>query len=254
MKLGTRSAVFAIAVVAGATTSVGRVQAQSGDVYGPHMGARWISATKFVDGSGASPPLLHEDLGFYKNPSSATPQRYLAHVDDLPNGALVHYFWCLVVDNSATNDVLLQYLRATQSIPVGPAGGARSLDVLATTQSVGAQSWPREYVATFPTPEPYRTIPAPGQYTQHLLSADLAADTSLAGCLVGYKLQISPAPVVASFTDVPPDHPFFRVIEALKAAGITSGCTATEYCPDAPLTRAAVAAFLARALGLYFPY
>jgi hypothetical protein len=84
--------------------------------------------------------------------------------------------------------------------------------------------------------------------------ADVAADTSFTGCLVLWTRQISPAPGVASFTDVPTSNPFFQVIEALKASGITSGCTATQFCPDAPVSRAAMAAFLARALGLNWPH
>ena len=37
-------------------------------------------------------------------------------------------------------------------------------------------------------------------------------------------------------------------INRVKAAGITSGCTATTYCPTAPVTRGQMAAFLQRAL------
>jgi hypothetical protein len=37
-------------------------------------------------------------------------------------------------------------------------------------------------------------------------------------------------------------------IAALAQAGITLGCTATEYCPDDPVTRAQMASFLVRAL------
>jgi hypothetical protein len=70
---------------------------------------------------------------------------------------------------------------------------------------------------------------------------------------VSYKLRISPAPVTARFTDVPTTHPFFQYIEALAASGVTAGCTATQYCPDAPLTRGQMAVFLSRALGLHFP-
>ena len=46
------------------------------------------------------------------------------------------------------------------------------------------------------------------------------------------------------FTDVPPTYPFFRFIQKLKDLGITSGCSATQFCPDAPITRSQMAAFL----------
>lgn len=39
-------------------------------------------------------------------------------------------------------------------------------------------------------------------------------------------------------------------IDALAAAGITLGCTATEFCPNDHVTRAQMASFLVRALGL----
>jgi hypothetical protein len=69
-----------------------------------------------------------------------------------------------------------------------------------------------------------------------------------------YTLQISAAPATASFQDVPTTHPFFRFIEALFAAGITGGCSASPplYCPDDPLTRGQMAVFLSRALGLHW--
>jgi hypothetical protein len=78
--------------------------------------------------------------------------------------------------------------------------------------------------------------------------------TALVALRVFYQLQVSPAPAIASFGDVPPNHPFFPFIEALKASGITGGCQASPplYCPDAPLTRGQMAVFLSTALGLHF--
>ena len=69
-----------------------------------------------------------------------------------------------------------------------------------------------------------------------------------------YVPQVSPAPATASFTDVPTTHPFFQFIEAIYAAGITAGCGGGNFCPDQPITRKQEAAFLAKALGLTFPY
>jgi len=67
-----------------------------------------------------------------------------------------------------------------------------------------------------------------------------------------YELQISPAPAVATFFDVPVGAFAFQHIEALAASGITSGCGGGYYCPEAPVTRAQLAVFLAKALGLYW--
>jgi hypothetical protein len=77
--------------------------------------------------------------------------------------------------------------------------------------------------------------------------------TQFLGAYLGYRLQISPAPATATFTDVPANHPYFRAIEALSASGITGGCGAGNFCPNQNVTRGEMAAFLARALGLHFP-
>jgi hypothetical protein len=65
--------------------------------------------------------------------------------------------------------------------------------------------------------------------------------------------QVSAAPAVATFADVPTSHPFFRFVEALAAAGITGGCGGGNYCPNGGLTRGEMAVFLSTALGLHFP-
>jgi hypothetical protein len=69
-----------------------------------------------------------------------------------------------------------------------------------------------------------------------------------------YLLQVSPPPASATFSDVPTSHPFFQWIEALAAAGITTGCNAFPpmYCPDNPVTRGQMAVFISKALGLQF--
>jgi hypothetical protein len=80
------------------------------------------------------------------------------------------------------------------------------------------------------------------------------ANTALQAVRVFYHLQVSPAPAIATFDDVPPGHPFFPFIEALVAAGITIGCSESPplFCPDGVVTRKQMAAFIARALGLHF--
>ena len=54
------------------------------------------------------------------------------------------------------------------------------------------------------------------------------------------------------FVDVGPDHTFEADIAWLAVQGITHGCdpAQTRFCPDQPVTRAQMAAFLARALDL----
>jgi len=55
-----------------------------------------------------------------------------------------------------------------------------------------------------------------------------------------------------AFADVADDHVFAAAIRTIYAGGITKGCDsgAKNYCPDSPVTRGQMAAFLTRALGL----
>ena len=85
-----------------------------------------------------------------------------------------------------------------------------------------------------------------------LSSAANEAAELLGGMIVGYVLQVSPQEI-AHFADVPPTNPQFQFIEALYASGITAGCGAGNFCPNASVTRGQMAVFLAKALGLQWP-
>jgi hypothetical protein len=53
----------------------------------------------------------------------------------------------------------------------------------------------------------------------------------LAGVVVAYQLQVSPAPGAATFGDVPTNHPFFQFVEALAASGITEDAATATTAP-----------------------
>ena len=56
--------------------------------------------------------------------------------------------------------------------------------------------------------------------------------------------------VVAQFEDVPAEYQFSGEILGLYESGVTTGCTATSFCPGRAVTRAEMAVFLVRALDL----
>ena len=85
------------------------------------------------------------------------------------------------------------------------------------------------------------------------MPANASGTLAFKGVELWWKRQVSPAPLTASFTDVPTTHGFFAQIEALKNSGITTGCGGTNFCPNNNVTRGQMAAFLARALGLHWP-
>ncbi len=79
-----------------------------------------------------------------------------------------------------------------------------------------------------------------------------SSNLAFKGVRITYQLQISPAPAVATFNDVPLGAFGFQHVEALVASGITAGCGGGNFCPNQPLTRVQMAVFLAKALGLHW--
>jgi hypothetical protein len=57
-----------------------------------------------------------------------------------------------------------------------------------------------------------------------------------------------PAGGVSLFTDVQPTDSFCRSVHYLGSQNVTSGCSATEYCPTPNVTRIEMSAFVARAV------
>lgn len=60
-----------------------------------------------------------------------------------------------------------------------------------------------------------------------------------------YEVVVEPG-----FTDVAPGHLFAGEVTGLLDLGITQGCTPTTFCPEAPVSRGEMAAFLVRARNL----
>lgn len=55
------------------------------------------------------------------------------------------------------------------------------------------------------------------------------------------------------FLDVPSNNPFYTEIGKLSARGVTLGCGGGNYCPNDPVTREQMAAFIMRAKGEFNP-
>lgn len=64
---------------------------------------------------------------------------------------------------------------------------------------------------------------------------------------------LPPACTTPVFNDVPCSNPFAPWINALVARGITSGCSAGNYCPGSPVTRAQMSVFLTTTFNLPTP-
>lgn len=208
-------------------------------IFGPHQVLPWNDGvtwgTVMFPGFG---------VGVYQTSINALDWLYQLH---LPGGAVLQRMELEACDNSTTAGIRFVFARGAT-----PAGSITNISAIATT-------------GTTPTPGCAFYSVAPTSST----TIDNAANNywiafSWEGFGFGntirvhsfriyYRLQVSPAPAVATFpNDVPTTHPFFRFIEAMAASGITGGCGPGSFCPDNPVTRGQMAVFLATALGLHF--
>jgi hypothetical protein len=169
-----------------------------------------------------------------------------SHLPDLPAGALITGITIDACDTTASGASTLFLIRRQPG-----------LTVIMASLSTGVASAPGCAVYGNPTNLVGSDFIVDNETNVYLARVQLTETdeaTSFGSVRLYYRLQVSPAPAVATFpVDVPTSHPFFRFIEALAAAGITAGCDVGEFCPDDPLTRGQMAVFLAAALGLHFP-
>jgi hypothetical protein len=160
----------------------------------------------------------------------------------LPAGALVTEVETVFCDTSSVAGF-------SSSLLIQPRMAVGSFVTIANSTNVEAPGCV-DRTATFATPVQIDN----NANSYHVEIFMGAADTTIqfGSARVGYVLQVSPAPAVATFSDVPTSHPFFQHVEALARSGITSGCGSGNFCPDAPLTRGQMAVFLSIGLGLHF--
>jgi len=179
---------------------------------------------------------------YYQN--AGTPGDWWAQVK-LPAGAIVDAIELDACDSSATGQIQFGMMQAQQAsstaanvTPVGTTGVANAAGC----------TWFYVFPSSTLTIDNYNN-----HYWLFLNFGEQSSALKVAGFEVYYHLQVSPAPAVASFTDVPTSYWAFQYIEALKASGITQGVTPTTYEPESNVTRAQMAVFLAKALGLHWP-
>lgn len=160
---------------------------------------------------------------------------------NLPSGALLNglrYYWCSADPNSEIQAWLTWY-------PEADFTSSTNLTSTLSGAAVGCTSYFQNAAVTI---DNYS-----GQYVVNVSFGAVTPLLDFRGVRLFYHLQVSPAPGASSFSDVPTSHWAFQYIEALAASGITAGCGGGNFCPDTPLTRAQMAVFLSKALGLHWP-
>ncbi len=161
---------------------------------------------------------------------------------DLPEGAEIRRLELDGCDSSASAGLSLELWSCGTGSWCTPTAGP-STGVAATD---GCDWWQTFLSSTVEVDNLWRSL------SVRVIVGGADTNTTFHAVRVYYRLRVSPAPATASFNDVPTNHWAFQHIEALAASGITAGCGSGNYCPDSPLTRAQMAVFLAKALGLHW--
>ena len=231
-------------------------QPDAPDAYGGELQQTMIPVTEFVPE--ASGYAYQTAYGNHLNPTAAGVQRWHAPLG-LPAGAAIEEIRVLVKDDDAAADIQTWLGLVTRAVD-GSANcdGYYYVNAL-NGLSTGISGDGTIVLQTAPwvirTIEP-NLIPCgfPDNYLWYSVMVQLASQShSLSGVVVRWRRAVSPGPAVATFADVPTDHPLFQFVEALAASGITVGCGGGNYCPGGPLTRGQMAVFLAKGFGLHFP-
>lgn len=191
--------------------------------------------------------LVTIDSGTYlRATTSGFGAELIGHIH-LPAGALIDHFEVDACDEEPLNDLSNpQFLQCSDS-SAGPGPCSTIDEVIAPTGTPGC------YFARGTLNLNYTV--QDNANNDYLVDVILPPSTlvGLRGIKIYYGLQVSQAPPVPTFNDVPVSDPAFQFIEALASSGITAGCGGGNYCPDASLTRRQMAVFLAKALGLRWP-
>ena len=160
----------------------------------------------------------------------------------LPAGALIESLEMNACDTSGGTEPVSGFLVVTDNLG----------NVLTTTDTLTTSGSGCETPAENLTSKSIVVNPFYYYYLRADITSTLTYTVGLAGMVLEYKLQVSPAPATATFADVPTSFTYFRTIEALAASGITSGCGGGNFCPNQFVTRGEMSKFLANALGLYW--
>ena len=244
---------IALAMVVG-TAVAPRLLAQG---FGTGDQALHIGAAEFVPRDSTVPYGVADSDGYLR--PIGTASRVWVAPFHLPAGSEIYQF-CLYAYDANPSTVLNAQLVARRMAYAGQSGAYEGIGPAFSTDfdfGYGALcSDPFSYIVRDTGDIDGDALPDHLVYQVRVAigSGVDGSNLGLGGVRILWRRRISDPPAAASFNDVPTGHPFFQFVEALAASGITAGCGSGNYCPDAPVTRGQMAAFLSKALGLYWPY
>jgi len=235
--------VLAVAVLGAALLPAARAAGEESD-FGPRPVTTSILAPAFTPKtSGVS---WDDDPDSYRSVTGA-PGGLAAFKAalDLPDGARVDSIELDACDSDTIGYISLALARCTRD-----PGTSRMMCVPAgTTVSTGGTDTPG--CGLFAMNDPIQAVDnATDSYLLYIVDDAFSPTTRFHGVRVTWRRQVAPGPATPTFGDVPSGHFAYRFVEALARAQVTGGCAPSQFCPDAPVTRAQMAVFVAVALGL----
>jgi len=207
----------------------------------------FITSAEFVPRS-SNCSIAYKGLGYIYTTAGSGDDGCLWAPLVMAPGSYLHGLRLFYYDASASDDISLAVTRYYGETTIG-------FENLAAWTSSGSPGYASDYVSVGQTIRYQTTLyDVDTEQGFAIVVCPLANTSDLAfkGVRITYYLQISPAPATATFNDVPVGAFAFQHIEALAASGITAGCGGGDFCPDAYVTRAQMAVFLAKALGLHW--
>jgi len=229
--------------------------------YGPGSQVLTIGAAEFVPVGFDEAHLRPDGYLYAQNPPAGSAAPESPTVDDyrapvaLPEGAGIEKLCLWAYDDQEDGSDVGAGLLAVKLVYGGETPHQDAVGLYVQSDSdIGYRRYCREFSETL---RARRDVDGDGvldPVTYYVRASMVGAGThlGLGGVQITWRRQVSEAPATPSFADVPESHAFYPFIEALAAAGITGGCGGGNFCPDAPLKRGQMAAFLARALGLHW--
>ncbi len=171
---------------------------------------------------------------------------------EVPAGALITGMRVFYYDNSGAQDFSVRLRTAYFGLGVR---GDNKIQSWTSSGSLGLESTYVDVNPDVTVVRRYQIIATNGYRSYYLwVTLPPTLNVQFRGVAVYWYRQVSPAPASATFGDVATNHWAFQHVEALVDSGITSGCGSGNYCPDANVTRAQMAVFIAKALGLHWDY
>lgn len=209
--------------------------------WGDQWGETFLAASQFtLKNNSTNPDLDYASFHFYSGSG-----RYFAQLAVEP-GMSILQVRCYYNDSHPLDDIQFQWQRYTTDLSTGTTSTV-VMDSFETTDNPGIG-----FHGLGPPvgQEVFQVRDGVVNPVNHYIAVDLTPNVSFLGCVAYWRRTVTPAPMTATFSDVPTSHPYFRFVEALAEAGIAAGCGGGLYCVNSPITRGEMAVLLAFALGV----